>query len=380
MNRLVRALFFIMVIFIVSGYGQSIKKRATIDVDMVRHHLREYREEYGIPGAAAVVVTSKSFLSIATDGVRKLGEPDSIQVDDRFHIGSNTKAMTGFMAAALVEKGLINWNTRIIEVFPEFAESSRAVYNDKTLKDLLSHRARIMPFTSGGEFAQLPEFEGEKSERRRAFAGWLLQQEPVEIDTVRGYVYSNAGYGIAAVMLEKVSGKSWEQLITDELFTPLGIDGRFGWPAYDDADQPWGHYYETDSQRVFPHDPHDEYQLPDIASAAGDVSVSILDYGKFLQANLIGLSGKDTVLTAATYEVLHLRVDSMMQYAVGWGLREHEGYKVSRHNGSAGTFYCTALVFRDKDLALGIMMNGITPEAEKALADLRVRIMEDYLE
>ncbi|UCD05298.1 MAG: beta-lactamase family protein [candidate division WOR-3 bacterium] len=378
MRRIV-AFFFVLVMFASLGYGQSVKKMAT-DVDMVRHHLREYREEFGIPGMAAVVVTSESFLSIATDGIRRLGEADSIQEDDKFHIGSNTKAMTGFVAARLVEKGLIKWDTRILDVFPEFAESTMDVYTDKTLKDLLSHRARIRQFTGGMEFAQLPEFEGDKLERRRAFTGWLLQQEPVEIDTARGYVYSNAGYGIAAAMLEKVTNKSWEQLMTDELFSPLGIDGSFGWPAFEDSSQTWGHYFETDSQRVFPHDPHDEYQLPDIASAAGDVSISILDYAKFLQVNLIGLNGRDTVLTAATYEFLHPCVDSLMQYGVGWGLREHEGYKVSRHNGSAGTFYCTALVFREKDLALGIVMNGITPEAEKALADLRVRVLQDYLE
>jgi D-alanyl-D-alanine carboxypeptidase len=379
MNKKVTVFLAACFVLAAFGYGQSVKKMST-DVDMVRHHLREYREEYGIPGMAAVIVNSESILSIAVDGVRKLGAPDSIQEDDRFHIGSNTKAMTGFVAARLVEEGLIKWDTRILDIFPDFAESSMDVYRDKTLKDLLSHRARIRQFTGGMEFAQLPEFEGDKLARRKAFTGWLLQQEPVDIDTARGYVYSNAGYGIAAAMLEKVSGKSWEQLVTDELFGPIGIDGSFGWPAYEDADQPWGHYYETDSQRVFPHDPHDEYQLPDIASAAGDVSLSILDYGKFLQANLIGLSGRDTVLTAATYVFLHPCVDSMMQYGIGWGLREHEGYKVSRHNGSAGTFYCTALVFREKNLALGIMMNGITPEAEKALADLRVRVLQDYLE
>ena len=378
MNKKVRVFLAVCFVLAAFAYGQSVKKMS-IDVDMVRHHLREYREEYGIPGMAAVVVTSESFLSIATDGVRKLGEPDSIQVDDRFHIGSNTKALTSFVAGALVEKGMISWNTRILDVFPEFLESSKDVYRDKTLRDLLSHRARIMPFTSGPEFAMLPECEGSKSERRRAFAGWLLEQEPIEMDTVRGYVYSNAGYAIAAAMLEKVTGKSWEELMVEELFVPLGIDGRFGWPAYEDAEQPWGHYYETDSQRVFPHDPHDEYQLPDIASAAGDVSLSILDYGKFLQANLIGLSGKDKVLTGATYEFLHPCVDSMMQYGRGWGLREHEGYKVSRHNGSAGTFYCTALVFRDKDLALGIMMNAITMEAEKALDGLRIKVLQDFL-
>jgi CubicO group peptidase (beta-lactamase class C family) len=237
-----------------------------------------------------------------------------------------------------------------------------------------------MPFTSGAEFAQLPEFQGDNVEQRNAFVGWLLQQEPVDIDMVSGYTYSNAGYGIAAAMLQKVSGKSWEQLVEDELFETLGIAGTFGWPGYADENQPWGHYYETDSERVFPHDPRDEYQLSKICNAAGDISLSIRDYAKFLQINLIGLHGKDTILTAATYQFLHPCIDSAMQYAIGWGLREHEGYKVSRHNGSAGTFYCTALVFRDIDLALGVMMNGVTPEAEKAIALLRERILAPYME
>ena len=379
MNRSFKSICMLVLVSLV-GYSQANKRSADAKTDALRQCLREYREEYGIPGIAAVVLTSDSILDITVDGLRKLGAPDSVQVGDKFHIGSNTKAMTGFVAAALVESGLIGWDTRIIDVFPEYAEATRDVYIDKTLKDLMSHRARIMPFTSGAEFAQLPEFQGDNVEQRNAFVGWLLQQEPVDIDTVRGYTYSNAGYGIAAAMLQKVSGKSWEQLVEDELFEPLGIAGTFGWPAYADENQPWGHYYETDSERVFPHDPRDEYQLPKICNAAGDISLSIRDYAKFLQLNLIGLRGKDTIITAATYRCLHPCIDSAMQYAIGWGLREHEGYKVSRHNGSAGTFYCTALVFRDKDLAFALMMNGITPEAERAIADLREKMLKPYLE
>lgn len=379
MNRMVAAVFAISAVLAPLVYGQS-AERLTTDADVFRQHLREYRDAYGIPGMAAAIVTSDSILGIAVDGLRKLGAFDSVRIDDKFHIGSNTKAMTGLVAGVLVERCLISWDTRILDVFPEFAGTSRDAYKEKTLMDLLSHRARIRPFTGGEEFAQLPEFEGSKIERRRAFAGWLLEQEPVEIDTVRGYVYSNAGYGIAAAMLEKVSGKPWEQLMAHELFEPLGIDGKFGWPGYEDANQPWGHYFDTDSAHVCPHDPHDEYRIPDIASAAGDVSMSINDYAKFLQVNLLGLNGRDTVVTATTYQYLHPCTDSAMQYRAGWGLREHEGYKVCRHNGSAGTFYCTAVVFRDKDLALGIMMNGVTPEAEKAIEKLRTKILREYLD
>jgi len=379
-NRNVGITLVFFLILVSVGYSQSSRKPIGASTHALQKCLREYREEYSIPGIAAVVLTSESILDIGVDGVRKLGVPDSIEIDDKFHIGSNTKAMTGFVAGVLVEKGLVRWDTRISDVFPELVETTRDVYKDKTLQDLLSHRARIRQFMSGGEFAQLPQFEGSYVEQRKAFAGWLLQQEPVDIDTTRWYTYSNAGYGIAAAMLEKVSGKSWEELMQDELFEPLEITVAFGWPAYADDDQPWGHYYETDSERILPHDPRDEYQLPKIASAAGDVSMSIQDYAKFLRINLLGLNGKDTILEAATYRNLHTCNDSTMQYAIGWGRREHEGHAVSRHNGSAGTFYCTAIVFKDKDLALAVMMNGDTPEAEKAIVELRERILKPYLE
>ena len=166
----------------------------------------------------------------------------------------------------------------------------------------------------------------------------------------------------------------------DDLFGPLGITAIFGWPAYVDEDQPWGHYYDADSNKVMSHDPHDEYQLPKIISAAGDLSISLLDYAKFLSVNLLGLNGRDTILKASTYRFLNTCNDTIMQYAIGWGRREHEGHTVSRHNGSAATFYCTAVVFRDKDLALAVMMNGDTPEAEQGIDELRERILLPYLE
>jgi D-alanyl-D-alanine carboxypeptidase len=379
-KRTVRTTLALFLALAVVGHSQSSQKPQGARTDALQKSLREYRDEYGIPGIAAVVLTRDSILDIGIDGVRKLGAPDSIEIDDQFHIGSNTKALTGFVAGVLVEKGLLRWDTRISDVFPEFAGTTQDVYKDKTLQDLLSHRAQILKFMSGSEFAQLPDFEGSDVEQRKAFTDWLLQQEPLDIDTTRGYTYSNAGYGIAAAMLEKVSGKSWEELMQDELFDPLEIAAAFGWPAYADDDQPWGHYYDTDSEKVCSHDPHDEYQLPKIASAAGDVSLSILDYAKFLSVNLLGLNGKDTILEAATYRYLHTCNDTTMQYAIGWGRRDHDGHAISRHNGSAGTFYCTAIVFRDMDLALAVMMNGTTPASEKAIAELREKILKPYLE
>jgi CubicO group peptidase (beta-lactamase class C family) len=348
---------------------------AGADSAALRELLERWRGEHGLPAAAAAVVTADSVLDVAAVGVRQLGTGDSVRLADRFHLGSNAKAMTGFVAAVMVERGLVRWDTRILDVLPGFRDRARAEYREKTLLDLLTHRAGISPMMTGAELESVPRFEGDVVARRLAFAGWLLQRAPVALDTALGCRYSNGGFAVAAAMLEQASGRSWERLMTEELFARAGIDGRFGWPTHDDPAQPWGHYYDADSGRLVPLGPHDEYQLPDICSAAGDVSMSVGDYGRFLQLNLLGLGGRDTIIRSATCRFLHTGADTVARYAVGWGRGEHAGRRVSRHNGSAGTFYCTALVFRDRDLALAIAVNAAPPGIAEAISGLAGEIL-----
>ncbi len=338
--------------------------------------LAGWRSEYGLPAVAAAVVTGDSVLEIGAVGIRRLGTDDSVRLDDRFHLGSNTKAMTGFVAAALVERGLISWDTRIVDALPRFKSSARAAYRKKTLLDLLTHRAGIVPMMSGAEFKPVAAFKGDIGSRRLAFAGWLLRQPPVSPDTVLGYRYSNGGFAVAAAMLERAAGRSWEQLMADELFARAGIDGRFGWPAFDEATQPWGHYCDAVNGQLVPHDPHEKYRMPDVCAAAGDVNMSIGDYARFLQVNLLGLSGRDTVIRSATCRFLHTCGDTLVRYSIGWVKGKYEGRPVSFHNGSAGTFYCTALVFLDRDLALAIMVNAAPPGIEDAVNGLITEILK----
>ena len=82
-----------------------------------------------------------------------------------------------------------------------------------SLADLLSHRAGILPFTSGIEYRSIPDsitgYSGHNE--RELFSKWILTQNPV-IDGDKNYIYSNAGYSVAATMLEKASGISFQQI------------------------------------------------------------------------------------------------------------------------------------------------------------------------
>lgn len=333
------------------------------------------QKDFFIPGLAGVAVTSKGIIWKGVSGVRRLGSSESITLQDRFHIGSNTKAMTGFMAGTLVEQKLIDWETKILDVFPQYRPEANKAYFAATLRDVLSHRAGILPFKHAADFERLPDFSGSDSEIREAFAAWLFKQKPVAMEA-QGFTYSNAGYTVAAAALEKVSGKSWEQLIKEDLFKPLGIDGRNGWPAFEDEEQPWGHWMEDG--KLQPHDPHGEYQLPGILAPAGDINMSVLDYAKYLQTLLSGISGEDTIIRSSTcHFLLYTNID-FSPYSIGWGSSKRNGLTISSHDGSAGTFYCHAFIVKELDLAIALMANSATQETVRGLHSLREKIVKLY--
>ena len=155
-------------------------------------------------------------------GVRKFGESSKTEVSDIFSIGSCAKSMTAVVAAALVEEGLISWDTKPLDVYPELTGEINADFQNITLKDLLSHQAGVEPFYDGGIFnlhSDYPFITGSPEEQRKIFAIWQFKRPPVNDPGT--FVYSNGGYAVAAAMLEEVSGNSWEQLIMQRLFKPF---------------------------------------------------------------------------------------------------------------------------------------------------------------
>lgn len=146
------------------------------DLTSIEDSLRKANQ---IPEVAFAVVTKDSILEIAYLGYHKLNSPDTASSTDRFHIGSNTKAMTGFVAAKLVETKKIKWDTRFFDLYPNWKIKADSGYLKMTLQDLLSHRARIQPFTSDKEYNLLPQFIGTKYERRLEFSKILVGLKPV---------------------------------------------------------------------------------------------------------------------------------------------------------------------------------------------------------
>ena len=99
--------------------------------------LREALAGTGVPSiAAAAVVDGKVHVAGAV-GVRKRGDKTPVTVNDKYRIGSCTKAMTATLAGILVERGLLSWETRLHEVLSDIPINTG--YKNVTLKHLLTH-------------------------------------------------------------------------------------------------------------------------------------------------------------------------------------------------------------------------------------------------
>lgn len=370
----------ILCLITICSHKLSFAQVQPMQADTFQQNLKMILTKHHIPGGVVAMFSGDEILNIAAAGVKRIEHPDMIQLDDKFHLGSNTKAMTAFVAAALVDSGLIQWNTKFFDLFPEMAKTSNKQYTEVTLEDLLHHRAFIQPYIEDYEFEKIPEvLEGDIIPQRKKWSQWLLEQEPVEIDSANGFTYSNAGYVIATTMLEKVSGKDYETLMNEHLFQPLQINGGFGWPNAVDANQPWGHYTEEGDSTIKALSPDHEYKIGKLLSPAGDIHMSIKDYISFLQNNMNGLNGKDTLLQQKTYQYLHHTNGEHKIYSLGWGVGKikmgEDKVSVSTHDGSGGTYYCHAFLIPEKDIGLCILFNGGTDEHSAGCKQLRNSIL-----
>lgn len=370
-----RPLLFCSILFLLYACqgNKNITNKSIDELKDLQQLLDKVRMQYKMPAMAAALVKSDQ-IEIAVSGERRLGSRVAVQLEDRFHLGSTTKAFTAHWAGALVEAGLIEWETKVLDVFPHWKDDAFKTYHNITLSDLLCHRGYIKPFTSAQEIAQVPRFPGNPMEQRRAFAKWLMRQNPAKIGAQDGYTYSNAGYSVATAMLEKVSKSSWETAVKADILDPLGITGVFGWPTDAHPEQPFGHHsiHPLDSN-LRPVTAQNMFPMPKFLAPSGDLSLSIGDYTKFVQAHLKGIRGQDNLLNSKTYDYLHYGREN---YAMGWTRLLKNKVHISTHDGSAGTFYSHTSILKEKDLAIVIFINASNVYAAKAVYSLKKRLMD----
>ena len=320
----------------------------------------EILNKHKLPGLAAVVAKNGEICDRVAVGVRKSGDVTLLTTNDQFHIGSCTKSMTATLAAVLIEEGKLRWDTTIASVFPELKGQMDKEYENVTVEQLLTHRGGVPANPPEVAWAEAWNQKDTPAEQRRRFIQAVLRKPPQTTPGTK-MIYSNQGYAIAGAMLEKLTGTSWETLMSDRVFKPLRMTSAgFGPPGtIGKVDQPWGH------TRVLDRNKPDQLDNPPAIGPAGTVHCSLDDLARY---SIFHLQGAQSVplLKPETLRKLHTPPQGE-DYAFGWGRDQSPaGGLVLTHSGSNGSWYVLMWLSMDKNIAVLVGTNLGGGSAEEA--------------
>jgi CubicO group peptidase (beta-lactamase class C family) len=349
--------------------------------------LQPILKKYDLPALAGAIVTSKGLVAVGAVGVRKYGTDSPVTINDQFHLGSDTKAMTATLLAMLVEEGKLSWNTTLEQVFPDLAAKMNPAYKKVTLEQLLAQRSGFTDdsWPQGKTFQDVHSLPGTPREQRATYVAMILAETPRN-EPGSTFLYSNRNYAVAGAIAERIANDSWESLMQKRIFDPLGMKncgfGAMGTPGITDPkriDEPRQHMLlSLDMHRAIPPGPLADN--PPAIGPAGTVHCSIIDWGKFVMAHLRGEKGEAGILKPETFKRLHAAPFGG-DYAFGWLVANRSwagNGPALNHAGSNNQNFAIVWMAPAKDFAVLVATNQAGGETFNACDAATWAMIQDY--
>ncbi|HEU5033248.1 MAG TPA: serine hydrolase domain-containing protein [Mycobacteriales bacterium] len=184
-----------------------------LDQQQWQERLALLADKHGVPGASLAIRQGEETAEAAY-GVLNIRTGVPATTDSLFQIGSITKVWTATLAMQLVDEGLIGLDEPIVSHLPEFKVADAEVTRTVTLRHLLSHTSGI----DGDLF--LDTGRGDDClEKYVAACADLKQNHPLGATMS----YCNSGYSILGRLIEVVRGQTWDAVLRERIFAPLGL-------------------------------------------------------------------------------------------------------------------------------------------------------------
>lgn len=317
----------------------------------VDHLFTDYSGE-GMPGAAVMVIRYGKPVLTRSYGLANVDEGTRIEPGTNFRLASITKQFTATSILMLVERGELNLDDSIRMHFPEFSDFA----DDITIRHILQHTSGIRDYEPlyGDQFP--------RQVTDRGVVEIISRTDSAIFEPGSAYSYSNSGYAILAVLVEKLSGMSFPEFLHENIFVPLDMSGTV---AFVDGATTVGNrafgYRITDSGVDYADQSAWSAVLGD-----GGVYSSVLDLVKWDQALYSG-----GLLTRPLREASFS--PGLENYGFGFRIDTYKSHKRIHHSGSTSGFRNHMQQFPDERLTIIILTNraepDVTPLAEQ-IADL----------
>lgn len=350
-------LFLTSFLFTTSAYS--------IDIEAIR-------KKYAVPAIGGLRTSSAN--SLKTSGLRRIENSAKVTNADLFHLGSITKTMTSMMIGLLIDQGKIQWSMTLKTVFPDLKASEE--FLKISIEQLSSHTSglpgSLIELLGEKGFNELRKWDKKPLKGRQV----LLQKLAfAQLSQSGEYVYSNAGYTVLGIVIEKILNQSWEAAIKEILFAPLNMNscgiGVAGNRNKDEPNQPWGHLKEDSKYISISGD------NPIIMSPAGGVHCRLEDFGKWVEINLLGFQGKSDFLKKETFFKLYEKAPQGRLTYGSWIYFKKGEKDYLQVAGSNTLNFALAWIIPHKNEAYIAVTNAGDDNAFEAVNEVILELMED---
>jgi Beta-lactamase class C and other penicillin binding proteins len=289
------------------------------------------------PGLALLTMRHGKITGEGISGVERNDGKVPLTANEVWHIGSDGKPMTATLLAKLVDQKKVAWTSTLAELLPDMAKAMRPEYRSVTVIQLLTHTAGFDHDTNDEAFFNsFYKDPRTLTAQRASYAAKVLSEAPA-VPPGTKFSYSNSGFILAAVIAERITGKSYETLIKDEVFRPLGMNSvGFG------VVPPGKNSGHHDGKPTTPEDGN-----PAAFAPAGNMYMTMHDWAAFCLDQMAGVHGSGKILKPETYRFMQT-VHQPSGTGISWGVQDtvagRKGPALT-HAGSDTTWYAIVVLF-----------------------------------
>ncbi len=319
--------------------------------------LKRAADDKKIPGAALAIVSKEEIIYLQTWGLRDNKKSELVGPESVFRIASMSKTFAGTSAAIIVDRDLISWNAKLIDIFPSLNLGNSASSRSITFRHIVSQSTGLMPHSYSNMLDDGVVYE-------------KIKQKFHEIPTVcapgKCYGYQNVVFSLIGDIVEESTGGTYEKFLEEEIFKPLGMTtASVGLDAFDsDSNVTAPHRLVRGSWRSTTTNP----AYYSVAPASG-INASILDMAIWVRANLGAFpeimppeflaSVHEPVIPTphGNYFNRWPNLDNA-HYGLGWRVLDYNDLRVVHHGGGVRGFRSEMVFVPERNIGMVLLFNA----------------------
>ena len=312
------------------------------------------------PGGVFLVVKKGKVLYRKAFGTADLELNVKMKPEFVFEIGSMTKQFTAVSILILAEQGKLKLEDEITKFIPDYPTNGNKI----TIHHLLTHTSGIKDFTSMKAIKNIAREDLSPKELVDFF-----KNEPIDFKSGEQYKYCNSGYVLLGYIIEIVSGESYKDFITENIFKKVGMQNTF-----------YASHERIIKNRVSGYRDKDglinaNYISFSIPYASGSIMSNVDDLAKWqyaLDNNII--LGKTFIQKAFTN--YKLNNGTYIDYGYGWHLEKVKNKTVREHGGSIFGFKSMGVYIPEEEIYIVGLSNCECNSPTLIVKDIALHLME----